>query len=110
MPDLNINNIQEVVLLASFQDAAGNPVAIDGSPQWLSEDPLIGSITPDATDPFKAIFSTTGTLGTTRVVVSGDARIGPQEVLITGAFEIEVTASEAVVVNVEVLEIRPRSS
>ena len=80
-------------------DVKGNPAKVE-SVVWASSDPAIMTVVPDATDPMKAVFTAVGPLGTAQVQVSADADLGAGVTTINGTADVEVIASQAVALNV----------
>ncbi len=91
-----ITDTQKVNLTVSFQDAAGNPARVDGTPTWASSDESI--VTLDvAADGMSAFAVSAGPLGMSQVAATADADLGGGVTPITGVIDIEVQASDAVV-------------
>lgn len=102
-----ITTLEQQTVRAKFKNAAGVEVPVDGIPTWSVDDPSIATITP-ATDGKSAVI-TPGAPGTTFVTVTADARIGAGTVPISGQFDVEVIADEAVAVEFEFDPPTPRT-
>lgn len=89
-------------------DKRGNPAPLDGAPSWESSDPAKVAIEP-AADGMSATISAVGPLGTAQVIVSADARLGPDTKTITGTLDVEVTASEAATIEITPGEVTPQA-
>lgn len=95
-----------VTLSIAPVDAAGNPAPLDGAPFWALSEP--GLVEVRATDDgLSAEVHPTGALGLTQVVVTADARLGPDVKTLTGIFEIHVVGGEAVSLGITAGELRP---
>jgi len=91
-----ITDMQKVNLTVSFQDGAGNPARVDGTPTWVSSDTSIVTVNV-APDGLSAEAISVGPLGTSQVSATADADLGQGVTNITGVMDIEVQASDAVV-------------
>ena len=96
---LVLTDIQQVGIAIAPKSAAGNPASIDGSPVWNSSDETVVTVVV-AADGMSADVITTGKLGTVQVNVSADADMGGGVKSIAGTLDIEVKASEAVILEI----------
>ena len=80
-------------------DAKGNPAQVDGTPAWLSSDPLIAAVTP-AADGLSAVVRPGANVGTAQVSVSADADLGAGVITLTGMIEIETVSGQAVSIGI----------
>ena len=89
----------ETTLSVRFLDAAGNPAVVDGVPTWQVDNPSVGALTP-AADGMSCILAAVGPIGSGTVSVQADADLGQGVRLVVGVFQFQVTAGEAVTVQV----------
>lgn len=80
---------QRVSVNLRTRNRLGEDVALDGIPTWESEDPNVVEVVPNA-DGLQASLRF-GRVGSTRVIVRGDADTTPGLREVTGFFDIEVT-------------------
>lgn len=102
-----LTDIQRVTLHFEVIDAAGNPAAIDGTPEWGSSDEAILTVAP-ADDGMSAMVTTVGPLGAAQIHVTADADLGEGVRPLTGILDFEVHGSEAVALNLLAGEPEPR--
>lgn len=96
---LIMTTVQECPLQVVFKDSQGNVAPVENI-VWSSSDENIITVTADASDPTKAVVSSTGTTGTGQVNVQADARVGSGTNEITGLLDVEILAAEATVVEI----------
>lgn len=95
-----------VTLFFTPEDKAHNPAPVDGVPFWSLSEPNLIEVFP-AEDGLSAEARPVGKLGTAQVVVTADARLGPDIKNIIGIYEINIVGGEAVSLNLSVGELRP---
>lgn len=94
---MQITATQQFDVSFTVKDKKGNPAAIDGIPQWLTDNSDLLTITPSA-DGMTCTVVAVGVLGTGTVQVSLDADLGAGVTSIIGTLDVEVTAGTASVV------------
>jgi hypothetical protein len=97
-PSLVLTNAQKVKLTIAPVDAAGNPAAIDGLPEWSDINGLFAFEAADG--PLSIYAITLGPVGQTSINVTADADLGEGAVPISGSLEVEVVASQAVTLSI----------
>lgn len=95
-----------VTLSIAPVDAAGNPAPLDGAPFWALSEPNLIEVFP-AEDGLSAEARPLGKLGMAQVVVTADARLGPDIKNITGIYQINIVGGEAVSLGISAGELRP---
>lgn len=109
--DASFSNVQEVPVLGKFVDVDGESIDVENV-RWESEDPAIATVEQDASqpdNPLAVVVSSTGQVGSTRILLTGDADLDPEGVMEhTGVLNVEVTDSGEVYVEFEVGEPRRR--
>jgi hypothetical protein len=95
-----------VTLFFTPEDKAHNPAPVDGVPFWSLSEPNLIEVFP-AEDGLSAEARPVGKLGTAQVVVTADARLGPDIKNITGIYQLHIVGGEAVSLNLGVGELRP---
>lgn len=95
-----------VTLFFTPEDKAHNPAPVDGVPFWSLSEPGLIEVFPSA-DGLAAEARPLGKLGMAQVVVTADARLGPDIKNITGIYQINIVGGEAVSLNLGVGELRP---
>jgi len=90
-----LKDTEQVELTAQALDAKGLPAPVENA-VWASSDVEVASVEADASDPLKAVVKAENKLGSARITLNADARIGDGEVPISGFLDVEVTGGEAV--------------
>jgi hypothetical protein len=90
---------QKVTLGLDPRDKKQNPAALDGVPTWGSSDETIVTVAA-APDGLTAVLTAVGPLGTAQVNVTGDAKMGPETVTLSGTLDVQVVAGEAVTLGI----------
>jgi len=90
---------QQVTLSVAFTDKKGNPAAVDGVPEWSTDNPTVLALTP-AADGLSCLVKAAGPLGTAKVTLKADADLGAGVTDIVGTFDVEITAGVATTVTI----------
>lgn len=98
---------EKVPLSIQPVDAKGNPAPIDGKAQWISSDETIVKL-QIADDGLTCVAIAAERLGNARITVNADADLGDGIKTISGTFDIEVKAGEAVALNINSGEAVPQ--
>ena len=96
MATFHVNEVARAVLI--MKDAEGNVTNeydVAGGIQWTSTDPTVAVVGDEDVDPKDAVVNFLA-LGSCRIEVSFDGRIGPDENRITAAADVDVVPGEAV--------------
>lgn len=91
---LKLTTTQQSALAISGVDRKGQPAGLD-SIVFSSSDPSVATVTPDASDPSKAILKAVAA-GTTQINVTADADLGDGVNELTGVLDVNVVAGQAV--------------
>lgn len=94
-----MSSSQQVTVSVIFKDKKNNPAQIDGTPEWLTDNPDVLALTP-GTDGKSCLVAAVGPLGTGKVTLTADADLGAGVEQIIGTFDVEVTAGKAKVVTI----------
>lgn len=98
---LILTDVQKVKLKVNPVSKAGNFSPVDGAPKWSTSNE--GMVTLNVSeDGMSCEVVATGALGTTQVSVVADADLGDGVTELTGTLDIEVKASAAVTLGLEV--------
>jgi hypothetical protein len=89
---------QEIDLAIQPLDKKGNPAQIDGIPAWMSSNPSAVAVIP-AADGLSCVAKA-GVIGASTVTVTADANLGSGVTTISGTYEINVAAGEAVTIGI----------
>lgn len=92
--NFQMSDSQEVPLSITPVDKKKNPAKIDGVPEWSTDNSELLALKPSA-DGLSCLVSAVGPLGTAKVSVKADAKIGEGEEHLFGVIDIEVTAGQA---------------
>lgn len=98
---LILTDVQKVKLKVNPVSKAGNPATVDGAPKWSVSDETILTLAVSE-DGLGAEVVSTGKLGTAQVSVVADADLGDGVTELTGTLDVEVKASAAVTLGLEV--------
>lgn len=93
-----MNYGQFTVLSVEFVDDRGRVAAVDGVPQWLTDNPAVVGLEP-AADGLSCKVSGLGPIGTAKVTMLADAKFGPEVEELAGTFDVSVTSRQATTVN-----------
>lgn len=96
-----LTDVQKVKLKVNPVSKAGNPATVDGAPKWSVSDETILTLAVSE-DGLGAEVVSTGKLGTAQVSVVADADLGDGVTELTGTLDVEVKASAAVTLGLEV--------
>lgn len=91
---LSLSPTQKCGLSLNPVDASEHPATLDGVPVWSSTDDSVVVVEP-APDGLTAVARAQGKLGSAKVEVKADARMGPEVSELTDSLDIEVAAGEA---------------
>ena len=91
---------QQVGMSVKFVDKKGNPAPVDGTPQWLVDNPAVLSVTP-APDGMSCMASAVGPLGMAKVSVKADADLGSGVIDIIGVLDFTITGGRATTVTID---------
>lgn len=97
---LTLKDNETVALKTRVLDIKRKPARLDGPPQWQSSDPKIASVIA-SDDGLSCVIKAEDELGTVRITATADADTGPGVKTLTGIFDVEVVASEAVIMEIE---------
>lgn len=89
-----LQNDFKLPLVIAPTDKKGNPALVENI-SWSTSDPNIAAVTASADGLSAEVVPGSG-LGAVQVKVTADAKIGTEEKLLTGLYDIEVVAGEAV--------------
>lgn len=93
-----ITATQQFPVTLNIKDKRGNPAKV-ADPVWSSSEPETITVTPDATDPMKALVVATGPVDeASQVKFEADADLGEGVIPIIALLDVVVTAGQAVVV------------
>jgi len=87
---------QQTTVTAKFTDKFGNPAAVDGVPEWVSDNNLL-ALKP-AQDGKSCVVGATGGIGSATLTMTADADMGSGVVPIIGTMDINLTAGQATTV------------
>ena len=96
----------QTTLSVVFTDSRGNPATVDGIPKWSVDNPNVLALKP-APDGGSCVIKPVGPLGTARVSMLADADLSGEVVVLAGVFDVEVTAGQAVTVEITAGEAQP---
>lgn len=96
---LVLSATQQCTLSVTVTDKKGNPAPVDGTPDWLVDNPNVVALTPSA-DGLSCLISAIGPIGGATVTFRGDADLGDGVKEIAGILEVDVTAGEASLVTI----------
>lgn len=89
---------QQVDVTIAITDKKGNPAAVDGVPEWATDNSDVVSLTPSP-DGMTCTVVAVGMIGTANVQVSADADLGSGTTPVIGTLEVGVTAGTASVIS-----------
>ena len=101
MATLVLTDVQKVALKVNPVSKAGNPANVDGAPKWSTSDESVLSLVVSE-DGLSCEAVTTGKLGTAQVSVVADADLGEGVTEVTAVLDVEVKASAAVNLGLDV--------
>jgi hypothetical protein len=101
MATLVLTDVQKVGLKVNPVSKAGNPAPVDGLPKWSTSDESVLTLSVSE-DGLSCEAVTTGKLGTAQVSVVADADLGDGVTEITAVLDVEVKASAAVNLGLDV--------
>lgn len=96
----SLTDSQQTTLSVKFVDKKGNPAAVDGVPEWSTDNTDVLSLTP-AADGMACLASSLGPLGVANVTLKADADLGAGSTPIIGTLEIDVTGGTATTVSID---------
>lgn len=99
MAAVTMTATQEFECTISPVDKKGNPATLDGVPEWLTDNPAVLALTP-AADGLSCKVTAVGMIGVANVQVTGDADMGAGSTPIIGTIDCEVTAGQAIMINI----------
>lgn len=88
------------IRIKNFVDKKGNPAKVDGAPEWTTDNSEVLALTP-ADDGMSCVVAAVGPLSNASITVTADADMGAGVKPIIGTMEFEITAGEAVSVDLE---------
>ena len=86
----------KVNVKVAYQDAAGNPAAVDGDVTWASSDDATATVLVDGADSMAAVVSATGPVGQAQITATADADLGAGVRELITIMDVSVVAGEAV--------------
>lgn len=95
---LVLTDTQDCPLSVTARDRKGASAPVSGQ-VWSTSDPAVVTVTPDATDPSKAVASAVAP-GTAVITFTADADPSDQVVNIIGTLDVVVGAGQATVVEI----------
>lgn len=101
MATLVLTDIQKVTLKVAPVSKAGNPAPVDGAPKWSTSNDAVVTLSV-SDDGLSCEVVTTGVLGTAQVSAVADADLGEGVVELTAVLDVEVKASAAVNLGLDV--------
>lgn len=101
MATLVLTDVQKVSLSVTPVSKAGNPAPVDGVPTWSTSDDTVLTLKVSE-DGLSCEAVTTGVLGTAQVSVVTDADLGDGVIELTAVLDVEVKASAAVNLGLDV--------
>jgi hypothetical protein len=100
MAILTLTATQQCPVSVAPKDAKGNPAQVHDA-VWTSSEPETITVTPDATDPLKAMVTAVGPVDeASQVKFEADADTSDGVKPIIGLLDVVVTAGQAVVVEI----------
>lgn len=96
----SLGSSQQVRVTAEFRDRRGNPAAVDGVPEWMTDNSEVLNLVPVA-DGRSCLIKAVGPLGTARVTLTADADTGAGTTPVVGTLEVTVTAGSATVITLQ---------
>lgn len=91
---LKLTSTQQASLSISAVDRKGRPAQVD-TIVFSSSDPSVATVTPDASDPSRALLKAMNT-GTAQINVTADADLGDGVNALTGVLDVTVVPGQAV--------------
>lgn len=91
---MRLTTEQSVVVAIVLLTAAGNPAEPDGPATWTSSDPDVATVTPDPSDPTKAVVKAVGP-GAAQITATVDADLSEGVRELTASGVVEVVRAEA---------------
>jgi len=101
MASLVLTDAQKVTLKVNPVSKAGNPAPVDGAPKWSVSDETVLTLVV-AADGLSCDVVTTGKLGSSQVAVVADADLGEGVTELTATLDVDVKASAAVNLGLDV--------
>lgn len=90
----SMSDSQQVNVGVRFVDRKGNPAAVDGTPEWLTDNSDLLALTP-AADGKSCVVKAVGPLGTASVTMKADADASAGVRQIVGTLEVTITGGDA---------------
>jgi hypothetical protein len=101
MAALVLTDVQKVSLTVNTVSKAGNRAPVDGVPTWSTSNDAVLTLMVSE-DGLSCDVVTTGTLGAAQVSVVADSDLGAGVVELTAVLDVEVKASAAVSLGLDV--------
>lgn len=89
-----MTDTQQVTLNVAFVDKKGNPAKVDGTPEWLVDNPNVAALEP-AADGKTCKVKAVGPLGDFTVTMKADALVGEGTEDLIGSYAGSITAGKA---------------
>jgi hypothetical protein len=90
-------NDKEIKVQVTYEDAKGNPAAVDGDVMWDTSDAEIAGVEVDPADSTKATVTPGDSLGNAQITATADADLGSGVTEIVCTMDLTVVAGTAVV-------------
>lgn len=86
----------QIVVAVAYEDAAGNPAAVDGDIVWTTSDAAIATAAVDPADSSRCTVAAVGPAGSAQIVATADADLGSGVRELVTLLDLSVIAGEAV--------------